>query len=110
MLTKTTKILSLSALAFAASFAALPAAAAPGETVSVQIHKADLMSEAGTARIYYRLKQTARAACHVSDGRMSIKQKVAAEACAARLMDSFVTQVRSARMRALHKSKTALSG
>ena len=109
MLTNTTKIITTLAVACAASFAAMPAQAGTA-SVSVNIDRADLMSEAGTARIYYRLQQTAENACQANEGRVSLKQKVAAEACAERLMDGFVAQLRSQRMSALHSEAKTNAG
>ena len=110
MLTQTPKIISIMAIACAASFAAMPAYAGTSDAVSVQINKADLMSEAGTQRIYYRLKQKAETACQANEGRVSIKQKVAADKCAVRLINGFVTQLNNQRMTAFHQDLKNFTG
>lgn len=110
MLTKTTKIITTLAVACAASFAVMPAHAGTANAVSVTVDRADLMTEAGTARIYYRLQRTAENVCQANEGRVSIKQKVVADQCAARLMDGFVAQIRSQRMTAFHSEVANKAG
>lgn len=94
----------LTAIFAAASLAAVPAAAGTANAVSVQINKADLTSEAGTQRIYFRLKQAAENACQAGEGRVALKQKLRSDACAQQLMDGFVMQINSKRLRAYHQT------
>ena len=97
------KIFTAMSIVAATSLAAMPASAGTAEAVSVHIDRADLMSDAGTKRIYYRLKQSAESACQAAGSRMSVKQQFAADKCAADLMESFVSQINSRRMRVHHQ-------
>ena len=109
MFKKFTKIMMVSAMA-SIGFAALPANAGQSDAISLRIDRADLLSETGTQRIYYRFKQAAQNACQSADGRVSLKRNISAEACEARLLGSFVTQLNNRRMTAFHRAEKSRGG
>lgn len=94
----------------AASMVAAPAYAGNTNGVSVQINKAELVSEVGVKRTYYRLKTAANTACQANEGLTDIKRRVAADACVDNLMESFLEQVKSERLMAFHSEELIKAG
>lgn len=98
------------ALLTAASLVAAPAYAGSTNGVSVHIDKAELMSDVGVQRTYYRLKTAASNACQANEGITDIKRRVAADACVDNLMENFLAQVKSERLMAFHSEELIKAG
>ena len=94
----------------AASLVAAPAYAGNTNGVSVHINKADLTTDVGVQRTYYRLKTAADNACQANEGITDIKRRVAADACVDNLMETFLTQVKSERLMAFHSEELIKAG
>ncbi|MGJ8562694.1 MAG: UrcA family protein [Alphaproteobacteria bacterium] len=107
---KVAKVTATLFMASTAAFAALPAQAAQAKNVSVSIQAADLQSEAGVKRVYYRLSQAAENACQAEEGPVSLKQRVVADACVDQMMSGFVKQIKSRKMTAFHADTLSKTG
>lgn len=106
----TTKIVATLFIASSAAFVGLPAQAGQAQNVSVHIHKADLKTETGVKRVYYRLEQAAESACQANEGQVSLKRRIAADTCVDQMMSGFVAQINNQKMAALHSEVTQKSG
>lgn len=89
---------------------AAPAFAGNATSVSVAIDRADLESEAGLERVYYKLQRAANEACFLDSGPMPISQKVKAERCADGLMTNFLGQIDNDRLVAFHSEQLTKLG
>jgi len=104
MFTKT--ILTFTTLALAGTAVSTPASATfvKGERIETTIKASDLATDAGIARIYSKLAQTAAAKCGVNNWQ-NLSDRRVATACAARLLTDFVQSVGHERLTQLHASK-----
>lgn len=93
-----------------AALVAAPAQAGTTNGVSVQINKAELSTDDGLRRTYYRLRTAAHNACQANEGMTDIKRRVTADACVDNLMETFITQVKSERLVALHAEERIKAG
>lgn len=107
---RTIALIGSAALLATASLVAAPAYAGNTNGVSVHINKAELTSDVGVQRTYYRLKTAANNACQADEGLTDIKRRVAADACVDNLMESFLAQVKSERLMAFHTEELIKAG
>lgn len=106
----TTKIMASLLIASTAAFAGLPAQAAQAQSVSVSINAADLKTDAGVKRVYFRLEQAAENVCQANEGPVSLKRRIAADTCFDQMMTGFVAQINNQKMAAQHREVITKAG
>lgn len=105
-----TAIIGTIALTGATALTTIPAHAGTTDTVSVSIDRAELLSDEGMRRAYYRIKHAAETACQANEGPQPITQRVAADACADAMIESLVQQLKSKKMVAFHAQEKTKAG